>query len=126
MAVVSIVIAILLIVLGCVAYFPHPVSITALIPTFFGVAFLVLGLIALKESLRKHAMHLAAVLGLIGFAFPAFRAAPKLLEGDFSRGVQVQSAMAVICLAFLLLCINSFVQARLLRKQAAGGDSSVA
>jgi hypothetical protein len=30
----------------------------------------------------------------------------------------MQAIMAVICLAFVGLCVNSFVQARLLRKRA--------
>ena len=42
---------------------------TALIPAGFGALFLVLGLLALKASLRKHAMHVAAMLGLLGCAF---------------------------------------------------------
>ena len=37
---------ILFIILGLVGYLPHRTSITALIPAFFGVAFVLLGLLA--------------------------------------------------------------------------------
>lgn len=59
----------ILIALGLVAYFlladPGSRSVTALIPAFFGVVFAILGAIALKESLRKHAMHGAVLLTLL-------------------------------------------------------------
>src|SRR5262245_44127545 len=54
-------------------------SPTALIPAFFGVAFLLLGVLAsLKDSLRKHAMHLAAAIGLFGCIAGLGMGLPKL------------------------------------------------
>src|SRR5581483_1239793 len=58
-------------------------SVTALIPAFFGLALVLLGLLAFKEHLRKHVMHLAAMIGLIGLAVPLARSAgsvPELLR----------------------------------------------
>lgn len=104
---------------------------TALIPAFFGAALVFLGALAMKERLRMHAMHLAALLGLIGVVVPGVMAVPKLptllSEGkvlradgtDASVAIMVQSAMAVLCLIFLGLCINSFIQARRSRTQGA-------
>ena len=45
---------------------PDHRSITALIPAFFGIALILLGIVARNEKARKHAMHFAALLGLVG------------------------------------------------------------
>jgi hypothetical protein len=102
-------------------------SVTALIPAFFGLALILLGLLAFKEHLRKHVMHLAAMIGLIGLVVPLARSAgsvPELIrEGrvikefdgqkkDMTRAVVSQLVMAGVCLVFVGLCVNSFVQAR--------------
>ena len=50
----TIVLGIILIILGLVSFLGTGMqSVTALIPTFFGLVFLVLGIIALKEAARK-------------------------------------------------------------------------
>src|SRR5688572_17450879 len=65
---IAIVFGVLLSILGVVVYGLAEVkSITALIPTFFGIALILLGLLARKEAMRMHAMHVAALLGLFGF-----------------------------------------------------------
>jgi hypothetical protein len=92
----------------------HP---TALIPAGFGTVLALLGVIALKDSLRKHAMHVAAMVGLIGFLVPAVMALPKvpaLLAGEAARPAAVveQLIMAALCLLFVLLCVRSFIVAR--------------
>ncbi len=120
-----------LIVLGIGGYLgTDRASPTALIPAGFGLPLVLLGLLAFKDGLRKHAMHAAAMLALIGFVVPAFMALPKLptlLAGrpilradgtDASTAVMLQSIMALICVVFLGLCINSFIAARRRRKQA--------
>jgi len=40
---------------------------TALIPCIFGVLFLVFGLLARKDNLRKHVMHAAVLIALLAF-----------------------------------------------------------
>ena len=58
----------ILIALGLASYFlTDRVSVTALIPAFFGAVFVILALVARHESARKHAMHAAVALGLLGF-----------------------------------------------------------
>ena len=85
-------------------------SITAMIPTFLGVPILVLGILAFKESARKHAMHLTAVLATLGCLAAVGRMA--------SAGLSVSAAgvsliiMATLTGGLLLLCIQSFVSAR--------------
>ena len=88
-------------------------SITALIPAFFGLVIALLGAFAKSnENLRKHLMHVAVLVGLIGFIIPAFRLLSKLGDLTLSAAVVSQAAMALICLIFVILCIQSFVNAR--------------
>lgn len=98
-------------------------SVTALIPACFGVVFIVLGLLARKDKLRKHVMHAAAALGLIGFLIPAYRVLSPLANlatggsVDHPPAVIEQSLMALICLLFVGLCVRSFIAARRARSQ---------
>jgi len=92
-------------------------SLTALIPLVFGLLLVVCGALARREALRKHAMHAAAVIGLIGFLGP-LRVLPQMLAllggGAVAHRAAVldQLAMLVVCGVFLALCIRSFVAAR--------------
>lgn len=92
-------------------------SVTALIPAFFGLPIAVLGCVALKESVRKHAMHGAVALALLGLLAPVGRIA--------SAGLKLSAAgmslvlMIVLCGGLLILGIKSFVDAR--RRQASAG-----
>src|SRR5262245_24065867 len=68
MASTTIVFGLLLTLLGLAGYFlTGTSSLTALIPAIFGVPLLLLGFVARSEHSRKHAMHVAALLGTIGF-----------------------------------------------------------
>jgi hypothetical protein len=88
-------------------------SVTALIPAFFGIVIAVLGAFAKSnEGLRKHLMHAALTVALLGFVIPAFRLLSNLDGLTFSAGVIAQAAMTLICLMFLILGIQSFVNAR--------------
>jgi hypothetical protein len=125
---IAIGLGVVLIVLGVGGYFYiDRTSVTALIPAFFGAVFVVLGVLAVNDRFRKHAMHLAAMLGLIGLVVPAIRGFPKLialLSGeDMQRSAAaaavINSAMAVLCGVFVVLCIRSFIAAR--RSRSGGG-----
>lgn len=108
----------LLILLGLASYFgTGRESITALIPSFFGVVFVILGLLAKVEKIKKHVMHAAvgfALLGLIGSA----RGIPGLMEiiggGDVERPIAIyaQVAMMLMCLAYIVAAVKSFRDAR--------------
>jgi hypothetical protein len=116
----------LLIVLGLAAYFvmqePGHRSITAMIPAFFGLPLLVLGLIAqAKPGSRKHTMHAAAMLGVLGFlgTVPGVIKAIKWMGGTVPArpaAVQVQVIMCVMCGAFVAMCVRSFIEARKARQ----------
>jgi hypothetical protein len=119
---ISIIFGLLLIALGVGGFVGTGSShYTALIPLWFGLALLLLGLLALKPNLRKHAMHLAAVVGVAGVAGATWRLLLPLREGtEFHLTVSVGCvvAMAVLCLLFVALCVNSFIQARRQRRAA--------
>jgi ABC-type uncharacterized transport system permease subunit len=119
MAPLAIGFGVLLTLLGGGTYFyTEMVSVTALIPAFFGIPLIVLGVIAGNEKFRMHAMHGAALVGLVGFAIPAYMVIAGLIRGDaFNIAKQEQAAMAVICGVFLGLCVKSFIDARMARKQ---------
>jgi hypothetical protein len=123
---IAIATGLLLIAYGCysITIAEHK-SVTALIPAGFGAGLLLCGLIALKEKFLKHAMHVAAMIGLLGFiggAAMGFPKLPKLIAGEIAAGpernkAQSQNLLAFICLVFVLMCVNSFIQARARRKQ---------
>jgi hypothetical protein len=107
----------LLVLVGIIGYaygmYAGSPSVTAFIPAAFGIILMLLGHIALKsEGLRKHLMHTALLVALIGFIVPAARLISKLSALTLGAAVVSQLAMAVICLIFVLLGIRSFVAAR--------------
>lgn len=122
---VTIVFAILLIVLGLIGYFATGrTSVTALIPAFLGIVMLTLGLLGGKESLRKHTMHAAAALGLLGL-IGAARGLPAFFS--LLGGAQVarpaaavsQAIMVLLMLVYVGLGVKSFIDARRSRTNGA-------
>lgn len=88
-------------------------SLTALIPFAFGTVLESLGFVARSNvGLRKHLMHAAVVVALLGFIATAGRLLMKMSEVTLSPAVLSQVAMAVICLVFVILAVNSFIAAR--------------
>lgn len=113
----SIISGILLIFIGIAGYVFSLVdgntSLTALIPAAFGLLLLIIGLIAKsKESLRMHLMHAAVIVGLLGFIIPAWRLVSQAGNIKVSLAVLSQAAMAIVCLFFVILSIQSFISAR--------------
>lgn len=108
-------------------------SPTAAMPAYFGGALLVCGALAYcKESLRKHAMHVAALVGLVGLIGGLAMGAkhlPKLVAGDLANDpvtlnkAWAQNMLGLICGIYFIACVHSFVQARLARKKAAEATS---
>lgn len=124
MARVAILFGVLLIILGLVGYFSPTtlgdvgekgVSPTALIPAGVGAILLLCGLIVeYQPATRKHVMHLAAVVGLLGAVGGVM---PLQRTGiDFSKASAVSGVlMIVLCVAFVVLSVRSFVRARIAR-----------
>lgn len=99
-----------LVLLGVIGFIPHQAK-TALIPAIPGALLLLLGVIGLNPGARKHAIHAAAGISLLGALAP--------IGGLIARGSQasalaltVNIGMLVLCAAFLVLCIRSFIEAR--------------
>jgi uncharacterized membrane protein len=119
----TIIFGVLLGLVGVVGYFGAGMHPTALIPAYMGLPFLVLGALAYREGLRKHVMHLAAALGLIGLVVTAYLAWSGLAtlatggEVEHPAAVYSKAITALLCAVFVALCVNSFIQAR--RRRAA-------
>jgi hypothetical protein len=117
MANTAILFGFLLILLGAAGYVGSGMeSPTALIPAVFGALLVIAGAVARNESRRKHAMHAAAMVGLLGFlgSAPGLLELPALLGGEAARPAAVasKSAMAALCAIFVGLCVRSFIAAR--------------
>lgn len=121
MAKVTLVFAGLLVVLGLAGYIgtgsQHP---TALIPTWFGVALGVFGMLAISpsESRRKLFMHINVTIGLVAFLGGAIEAVRGYLHATAAGHAPDQIAlaskltMAGLMLLYVILCVRSFIAAR--------------
>ena len=92
-------------------------SVTALIPAFFGIVFIGLAYVARNEAARKHAMHVAVALALLGALATLGRAVPAVAGGDLARpAVLAQLATAAVLGTYVWLGVQSFIAARKARK----------
>jgi hypothetical protein len=113
----------ILIVLGIASYqLTGRTSITALIPAFVGAVFLICAMVARKEAARKHAMHAAVAIGLIGAIGALARGIPGAINGDPTRpAVMAQLAMGIMLLIYVALGVRSFIAARKARMERTPG-----
>lgn len=106
---------ILLILLGVASYVATGrTSVTALIPAIFGAIFVICALLARTESKRKHAMHAAVAVGLLGALAALGRAVPAMMNGaDLMRPAFIsQALMALLLIVYVVLGVQSFIAAR--------------
>ena len=125
MARVTLLFAVLLIALGLLGFLGtgsvHP---TALIPTWFGLALGIGGLLAISpsESRRKLFMHINVTIGLLGFLGAAVEAVRGCLHAASAGLAPDQIALASkltmsgLMLIYVFLCVRSFINARLAGK----------
>lgn len=111
----------ILILIGVIGYIngmmSNAASITALIPAFIGLILLLLGLFSrMKEHLRKHLMHAAVVIALLGFIAVAADVVRKIDTLSYTAANVSKISTALVCLLFVILGIRSFAEAR--RKNA--------
>lgn len=104
----------LLILLGIIGYVATGgASITALIPALVGAVFLILALVARSAEARKHAMHGAVALALLGVLGTLPRIVTAVGAGDIQRpAVIAQMVMAALLLIYVLFGVKSFIDAR--------------
>ena len=113
---------VLLIALGLVGYFAPDLfgkvgdkgtSPTALIPAGIGAILFICGARAsAKPKLRKHVMHLAVVIGLLG-AIGGFMPLQRTKFNFEMASAVTGTLMVLLCGLFVVLCIRSFVLARI-------------
>jgi hypothetical protein len=113
-----------LVILGLAGYgLSGAASLTALIPAAFGLLFVVAGLMARDERKRMHAMHAAVVIALLGFfgSFRGLMGIGTVLDGTAVRpaAIVAQTIMALLTLAYIVVAVRSFIQARRARRAGA-------
>ena len=108
----------LLSLIGVIAYaVTGMVSVTALIPTFFGIPLMILAQLGKAEERRKMTMHIAVVITLLGFlgSVSGIPQAITLMTGGevaLPSAAIVRSLIAIICLVHVVLSVRSFIEAR--------------
>lgn len=117
MASTTIALGVALIILGLAGYFlTGGVSVTALIPAAFGIVIALAGLIGRDERRRKHAMHAAVAIALLGFigSIRGLIQIGDVFDGTAARPAAVisQAIMAVLTFGYVLMGVRSFVNAR--------------
>ncbi len=126
MARVTFVFGVLLVALGLVGFwYTGSIHPTALIPTWFGVALVAGGLLAISpsEKRRKIFMHINVTVGLLGFlgaagsALHEYTSARSQGIGPNPVALASQLAMAVLLLIYVNLCVRSFIKVRRLRQE---------
>ena len=125
MAKATIVFGVLLIILGLVGYLgTGSAHSTALIPTWWGLALGIGGLLAISpnERRRKIFMHInvtVGLLGLIGASVEAVRSyVSAAANGHETNHIALAAklAMAGLLLIYVILCVRSFINARRARQ----------
>ena len=120
MAKLTIAFGILLILLGVAGYvYTGSIHPTALIPSGFGLAFVLFGVMANTEISKKRMlwMHISVTVALLGF-LGTIKADIDTIR--LSRGVEFphpaaileKGAMSLLCLIYVLFCVRSFIAAR--------------
>ena len=124
MYLITILFGVLLVITGVTVYIQtgseHK---TALIPAFLGGGLVICGLLAANEARRMMVMHVAVVIGLLGF----IGSMAKLFKSGQSTAAFAGKAISAgLCAVFIALCVRAFIQARRAREAAVDeADSDV-
>jgi uncharacterized membrane protein len=115
---IAVIFGFLLSILGLYGYYGMGrMSVTALIPLFIGVPVIILGILAFDEKKIKHSMHAASVLILLGLIGSVYRFISKNAISNMDSASLILLIMIVLCVVFLILAINSFIEARKAREK---------
>ena len=112
------IVGLVLMILGIASYWlTGRTSVTALIPAFLGVVFVVLAYVARNEAARKHAMHVAVAMALLGLLGVLGRAIPSIANGQIGRPAVIAQLLTALILAYYVyLGVQSFIAARRARR----------
>ena len=124
MAKLTIVFGVLLVLVGVIGFVAtgsaHP---TSLIPAAVGLLFVLFGSLANSSDPKKRMlwMHIAVTVALLMFlgTIPADVDVFRLAHGvSFPHPIAIEekAAMSLLCLIFVLFCVQSFIAARRQRK----------
>ena len=99
----------------------NTVSIKTVTPALIGFSLLFMGLLALRESWRPHAIHVAGLVAMFGIicSLGALWQFFLLLFGEAPQYTLIPIAGTVVfllCTIFLIFAIRSFIQARQAKK----------
>lgn len=117
MTTITLAVGAVLTVLGIAGYLlTSAVSLTALIPSLVGVLIGVCGVLARQETLRKHAIHAAlaiALLGALGSLMNVVKIG-QVFAGTAERpaAIIVSTVMFGVLVAYIALGVRSFIAAR--------------
>src|SRR5271170_1502997 len=117
MAKVTLVFALLLVALGLAGYLgTGSQHMTALIPTWIGLALGVFGALAISpsEGRRKLFMHINVTIGLLGFIGTAVEIVRSSMSSKPMNSIAMASkySLAGLLLLYVILCVRSFIAAR--------------
>jgi len=126
----TIVSGLLLVAVGVTGYATSELEkapVTALIPAALGAILVVCGALAFNEKLRKHVMHLAAMVGVFGVVGGFMPLIRQIAGGGFDplkRSAIAGELTVVISAVFVGLCVNSFIQARKARQAREAAENA--
>ena len=100
-------------------YFADAKQPMALIPAVLGVAMFVCGVVAALGAMRMLAIHVAALIGVIGFVGPLVTI---LKNAANTAAVLSKGFTSALCFMFVMMCVNSFLEARRARKAGENTD----
>jgi len=127
MPLLSIIFGILLDLVGIVGFVATgSTHKTALIPAVLGLILVICGIVVLiKPATRKHVMHVAALIGLLGFfgTIPGLIHLPSVFSGTAAMPAAIisKAITCVLSAIFLALCVKSFIDARRKKPENYGG-----
>ena len=112
-----------LVALGVFGYFKSGgVSVTALIPAFWGTPVTVLSLLSLNPKFLKIGMHIIVVIALLGFIATA-KDTLGLISGKEIENQLAAYSKAITCilsLVFVVFSVVSFIKARKANQNGSG------
>ena len=116
----TILFGLLLVAIGLGAYyFADAKQPMVLIPAVLGIAMFVCGVVAAQGAMRMLAIYVAALIGVIGFVGPLV----ALFEDTANTAaVLAKGLTSALCLMFVLMCVNSFLEVRRARKAGKNTD----